>query len=183
MDLHAGTVRKRLGDRPYAVLGSSMGGCPAHSVAARLAATGTPPIGLVLIATCHVTPDLEHEPWLLSLPARLPLQMGEGFDTAVDDMAMAALGAYTRIARGWQPEPADVPTLLLRATDALPRPLAHAGLGTGIGEPRTSWPVPHTAVDALGDHWSMTEEHAHTTAQAIKVRLDARLAATRDTQA
>ncbi|MFI9240332.1 type I polyketide synthase [Streptomyces sp. NPDC053079] len=159
VDLHAGTVRKHLGDRPYAVLGSSMGGCPAHSVAARLAATGTPPIGLVLIDTYHVTPDLEDEPWLLALPARLPLRLGERFDTAVDDMTMAALGAYTRIARGWQPEPTDVPTLLLRATDPLPR---------------TSWPMPHLAVDVPGNHWSMTEEHAHTTAQAIRAWLDAR---------
>ncbi|AZQ74390.1 SDR family NAD(P)-dependent oxidoreductase [Streptomyces luteoverticillatus] len=171
VDLHAGTVRKHLGDRPYAVLGSSMGGCPAHSVAARLAATGTPPVGLVLVDTYHVTPDLEDEPWLLALPARLPLRMGERFDTAVDDMSLAALGAYTRIARGWQPEPADVPTLLIRAGEPLPRPPAHGRPGTVSDEPRTSWPMPHTAVDVPGDHWTMTEEHAHTTAQAIRAWL------------
>ncbi|MFE0043045.1 SDR family NAD(P)-dependent oxidoreductase [Streptomyces albireticuli] len=183
VDLHAGTVREHLGDRPYAVLGSSMGGCPAHSVAARLTATGTPPIGLVLIDTYHVTPDLEKEPWLLALPARLPLRMGERFDTAVDDMAMAALGAYTRIARGWHPEPADVPTLLLRATDPLPGPFAGVGPVTAIGAPRASWPVPHTALDVPGDHWSVIEEHAGTTARAIREWLDARLAAIRDTRA
>ncbi|MEU5130505.1 type I polyketide synthase [Streptomyces mobaraensis] len=171
VDLHAGTVRKHLGDRPYAVLGSSMGGCPAHSVAARLAATGTPPVGLVLLDSHHVTPDLEHEPWLLALPARLPLRMGERFDTAVDDMSMAALGAYTRIARGWRPEPMDVPTLLLRAGDPLPKPSIHGGLHPATREPRTSWPVPHTTVHVPGDHWSMTEEHADTTAQAIRAWL------------
>ncbi|WP_190132995.1 type I polyketide synthase [Streptomyces mashuensis] len=164
VDLHADTVRKYLGNRPYAVLGSSMGGCPAHSVAARLAATGTPPVGLVLIDTYHVTPGLEHEPWLLALPARLPLQMGERFDAAVDDTSMAALGAYTRIARGWQPEPTDVPTLLLRATEPLRPP--------SPGRPqRASWPMPHTVVDVPGNHWSITEEHAHTTAQAMRTWL------------
>ncbi|MCD9195298.1 type I polyketide synthase [Streptomyces albireticuli] len=183
VDLHAGTVREHLGDRPYAVLGSSMGGCPAHSVAARLAATGTPPVGLVLVDTYHVTPDLEQEPWLLALPARLPLQMGERFDTAVDDMAMAALGAYTRIARGWHPEPADVPTLLLRATDPLPGPFTGVGPLTAIGERRASWPVPHTTLDVPGDHWSVIEKHAGTTARAIREWLDARLAATRGTDA
>ncbi|MFF4219494.1 SDR family NAD(P)-dependent oxidoreductase [Streptomyces nondiastaticus] len=183
VDLHAGTVRKHLGDRPYAVLGSSMGGCPAHSVAARLAATGTPPVGLVLIDTYQVTPDLEHEPWLLALPARIPLQMGERFDTAVDDMAMAALGAYTRIARGWQPEPTDVPTLLLRATEPLPRPPAHGRPHTVTRGPRTSWPLPHTAVDVPGDHWSVTEEHADTTAQAIRAWLGTRLTTAPDTRA
>ncbi|RLU81773.1 DNA-binding protein [Streptomyces griseocarneus] len=179
VDLHADTVRTYLGDRPYAVLGSSMGGCPAHSVAARLAATGTPPLGLVLLDTYHVTPDLESEPWLLALPARIPWQMGERFDTAVDDTSMAALGAYTRIARGWQPEPTDVPTLLLRATEPLPQPPAHDGPELRFGERRTSWPVPHTAVDVPGNHWSMTEEHAPTTAEAIR----AWLAATGNVQA
>ncbi|MFD7408282.1 hypothetical protein ACFV7R_37800 [Streptomyces sp. NPDC059866] len=35
-----------------------------------------------------------------ALAARLPLELSEQFDAAVDDMAMAALGAYTRMARG-----------------------------------------------------------------------------------
>ncbi|KUJ68493.1 DNA-binding protein [Streptomyces albus subsp. albus] len=183
VELHADTVRGYLGDRPYAVLGSSMGGCPAHSVAARLAATGTPPLGLVLIDTYHVTPDLENEPWLLTLPARLPWQMGERFDTAVDDMSMAALGAYTRIARGWQPEPTDVPTLLVRATEPLPRPPAQGGPRTRSSERRSSWPVPHTSVDVPGDHWSMAEEHAQTTAEAISAWLGTRLTATGDARA
>ncbi|MEV5238427.1 type I polyketide synthase [Streptomyces cinnamoneus] len=174
VDLHADTVRNHLGDRPYAVLGSSMGGCPAHSVAARLAVTGTPPLGLVLIDTYHVTPDRENEPWLLALPARIPRQLGERFDTAVEDMSMAALGAYTRIARGWQPEPTDVPTLLVRATEPLPQPPAHRRPGTRVGERRTSWPVAHTTVDVPGNHWSMTEEHAHTTAEAIRAWLGTR---------
>ncbi|MFI1180781.1 SDR family NAD(P)-dependent oxidoreductase [Streptomyces sp. NPDC020799] len=178
VDLHAETVRKQLGGRPYAVIGSSMGGCPAHSVAARLAATGAPPLGLVLIDTYHVTPELESEPWLLALPARLSGQTGERFDTAVDDMSMAALGAYTRIARGWQPEPADVPTLLLRATEPLPQPPPHDSDRTRVGERRPPWPVAHTAVDVPGDHWSMTEEHAHTTAEAIRTWLGLRLTAT-----
>ncbi|MFI1797412.1 SDR family NAD(P)-dependent oxidoreductase [Streptomyces sp. NPDC020379] len=181
--LHAGTVREHLGDRPYAVLGSSMGGCLAHAVAARLAATGTPPLGLVLIDTYHVTPDLENEPWLLALPARVPLQWGERFDTAVDDMSMAALGAYTRLARGWYPEPTDIPTLLLRATEPPPRPPAHGRSGARAGEWRAAWPVPHTTVDVPGDHWSMTEQHAHTTAEAIRAWLGTRFTATGDARA
>ncbi|MCA6091440.1 type I polyketide synthase [Streptomyces sp. SCA3-4] len=183
VDLHADTVRNHLGDRPYAVLGSSMGGCPAHAVAARLAATGTPPLGLVLVDTYHVTPDRENDPWLLALPARIPWQLGERFDTAVDDMSMAALGAYTRIARGWQPEPADVPTLLVRATEPLPKPPAHGGPATRSGEQRASWPLPHTTVDVPGNHWSMAEEHAHTTAEAIRAWLGTRRTATGDAQA
>ncbi|MGK5641516.1 type I polyketide synthase [Streptomyces sp. URMC 126] len=169
VELHTATVRERVGGRPAVLLGSSMGGCPAHAVAARLAAAGAPPAGLVLVDTYDVTPDLEGEPWLLALPARLPLRLGERFDTAVDDLSVAALGAYTRLARGRRPEPTDVPTLLLRATD--PLPAIPGGSGAPPGAPRASWPVAHTAVDVPGDHWSVTEEHAGTTAEAIRAWL------------
>ncbi|MEV4927504.1 SDR family NAD(P)-dependent oxidoreductase [Streptomyces roseoverticillatus] len=160
VDLHAATVRRRVGDRPYAVVGYSMGGCPAHSVAARLAATGRPPAGLVIVDTYRVTPEREAEPWLSGMLARLALDMGEAFDTAVDDLSMAALGAYTRMTRGWRPEPADVPTLLVRAAERLPE------------FPAASWPSPHDTVTVPGDHWSMNEEHAPTTAEAIRSWLD-----------
>ncbi|MFE1312638.1 alpha/beta fold hydrolase [Streptomyces sp. NPDC058755] len=78
VDLHAAGLREQLGDRRPVLLGWSMGGCPAHAVAARLAETGTPPAGLVLVDTYHVTPEREAEPWLLALPARAALAMGEG---------------------------------------------------------------------------------------------------------
>ncbi|MCF3107073.1 SDR family NAD(P)-dependent oxidoreductase, partial [Streptomyces roseoverticillatus] len=156
VDLHAATVRRRVGDRPYAVVGYSMGGCPAHAVAARLAATGRPPAGLVIVDTYPVTAEHEAEPWLSGMLARLALDMGEPFDTAVDDLSLAALGAYTRMTRGWRPEPADVPTLLVRAAERLPE------------LPAASWPSPHSAVTVPGDHWSMNEEHAPTTAEAIR---------------
>ncbi|MCZ0984871.1 hypothetical protein O1M54_02545 [Streptomyces diastatochromogenes] len=101
-------------------------------------------------------------------PARAALAMGEGFDTAVDDMALAALGGYTRMLRGWHPEPLDIPTLLVRATDQLPEMRTHGGRETGSRDWRASWPQPSETVDVPGDHWSIAEEHAPTTAQVIR---------------
>ncbi|MBZ9639136.1 type I polyketide synthase [Streptomyces sp. PSKA30] len=169
--LHAATVRQHLGDRPFVVLGYSMGGCAAHSLAARLAATGTPPAGLVVVDTYHVTPDREAEPWLLALPARLPLELGEQFDAAVDDMAMAALGAYTRMARGWRPEPLDLPTLLVRATRPLPEMRTHGGRAARAADWPTAGTAPYDSVDVPGDHWTVKEEDAGTTAEAIRAWL------------
>ncbi|WP_455568927.1 type I polyketide synthase [Streptomyces griseochromogenes] len=168
VDLHVATLREHLGDRRPVLLGWSMGGYPAHAVAARLAATGTPPAGLVLLDTYHVTPERETEPWLLALPARAALAMGERFDTAVDDMALAALGAYSRMLRGRRPEPSHVPTLLVRATEQPPELRTHGGRGAGSQGWRASWPRPSDTADVPGDHWTMTEEHAPTTAQAIR---------------
>ncbi|WP_264349340.1 type I polyketide synthase [Streptomyces milbemycinicus] len=173
VDLHVATVREHLGDRPYVVLGYSMGGYPAHAVAARLAATGTPPAGLVVVDTYHVTPEREDARWLLAMPARYPLEMGERFDAAVDDVSMAALGAYTRMARGWRPEPTDVPTLLVRATDPLPELLTHGDGEARDGGGQTSWREPYDTVDVPGSHWSLLEEHAHTTAEAIRAWIGA----------
>jgi acyl transferase domain-containing protein/acyl-CoA synthetase (AMP-forming)/AMP-acid ligase II len=159
----ATTVRHQLGDRPYAVVGHSMGGSAAHALTAHLAALGTPPAGLVLIDSYHITPDREAEPWLLSMPARIPLAAGERFDTLVDDLALLSLGAYTRMFRGWQPELTRVPSLLVRAS---------APLADMPQEWRSSWPDVQHTVDAPGTHLSVLEEDAPTTAEAVRDWLD-----------
>ncbi|MFE7395947.1 type I polyketide synthase [Streptomyces sp. NPDC057557] len=178
VDLHTATLRERLGGRRPVLLGWSMGGCPAHAVAARLAATGTPPAGLVLLDTYHVTPEREAEPWLLAMPARAALAMGAEFDTAVDDMALAAFGAYTRMLRGWRPEPPDVPVLLVRAADRPPEADTHGGTPAGRAG-QASWPGPYDTMEVPGDHWTIVEEHAVTTARAVRAWADGLAGGTR----
>ncbi|MFJ5306613.1 type I polyketide synthase [Streptomyces sp. NPDC088350] len=161
---HASTVRHQLGDRRYVLVGHSMGGTAAHALATRLAALGAPPAGLVLIDSYHITPDREAEPWLVSLPARAPLAVGERFDTLVDDLALLSLGAYTRMFRGWQPEPTRVPTLLVRASEPLP---------DMPREWRSSWPHVQDTADTTGTHLSVLEEDAPTTAKVVRDWIDA----------
>ena len=160
---HATTVRNQLGERPYVVVGHSMGGSAAHALTTHLAALGAPPAGLVLIDSYHITPDREAEPWLLSLPARIPLAAGERFDTLVDDLTLLSLGAYTRMFRGWQPELTRVPSLLVRAS---------APLADMPSEWRSSWPGVRDTTDAPGTHLSVLEENAPTTAKAVRDWID-----------
>ena len=164
IESHATAVRHQLGDRRYVLVGHSMGGTAAHALATRLVALGAPPAGLVLIDSYHVTPEREAEPWLLSLPARIPLMVGESFDTMVDDLTLLSLGAYTRMFRGWQPEPTEVPTLLVRASE----PLADMPR-----EWRSSWPGVRDTADTAGTHLSVLEEDAATTAMVVRDWIDA----------
>ncbi|XUL93554.1 SDR family NAD(P)-dependent oxidoreductase [Streptomyces galilaeus] len=159
----AATVRHQLGDRPYVVVDHSMGGSAAHALATHLAGLGAPPAGLVLIDSYQITPDREVEPWLLSLPARIPLAAGESFDTLVDDLTLVSLGAYTRMFRGWQPELTQVPSLLVRASV----PLADMP-----PQWRSSWPGVRDTADAPGTHLSVLEEDAPTTAKAVRDWID-----------
>ncbi|GLF95075.1 type I polyketide synthase [Streptomyces yaizuensis] len=180
VDLHTATLRERLGGRRPVLLGWSMGGCPAHAVAARLAATGTPPAGLILLDTYHVTPEREAEPWLLAMPARAALAMGAEFETVVDDTALTSFGAYTRMLRGWQPDPLDrpdapdvpaVPVLLVRAADRPPEADTHGGAPAGRAG-QASWPGVRDTLEVPGDHWTIMEEHAGTTARAVRAWVD-----------
>jgi thioesterase domain-containing protein len=70
------------------------------------------------------------------------------------------MGAYCRIFAGWQPTAISTPTLLVRASEPLP--------GTEPGtEWRSSWDLEHAVLDAPGTHFSMMQEHARTTAEAV----------------
>jgi thioesterase domain-containing protein len=162
-DLHAGTVRDRFGDRPVVLIGYSTGGCTAQAVAECLPGTSSPPAGVVLIDTYLFTGD--DPDWLVSLPAAVVSRAGPRFDQIVDDTALAAMGAYLRIAAGWQPRPAGTPTLFLRAQAPVP------GMPPGE-EWRASWPLAVRTTDIPGNHLELLNEHAQSTAAAIESWLD-----------
>ncbi|MGA6161221.1 SDR family NAD(P)-dependent oxidoreductase [Amycolatopsis magusensis] len=152
VQLHADAVLALAGDRPFVLAGRSTGGIVAHAVATSLEEVGRPPLGVVLIDTYHVTPENQSEDWLLRLPAHGALTLGEAFDT-VPDSAIAAMGAYTRLFCDWNPAPTEVPTLLLRATEAAAE---------------QDWPLPHDCLRVPGDHFTVLDEHTATTVDAIR---------------
>ncbi|MGR3931772.1 hypothetical protein [Streptomyces sp. BRA346] len=55
----------------------------------------------------------------------------------------------------------------------MPEMRTHGGREAHGGAWRASWPEPYDTVDVPGDHWSMAETHARTTAGAIRVWLAA----------
>jgi acyl transferase domain-containing protein/acyl-CoA synthetase (AMP-forming)/AMP-acid ligase II/thioesterase domain-containing protein len=161
--LHAATILERFRDRPVVLIGYSAGGCTAQAVAECLAAAGSPPAGVVLIDTYLFSgndPD-----WLFSLPAAAVSRAGARFDQVVDDTALAAMGAYLRIAAGWRPKATGIPALFLRAQAPVP------GMPSGAGW-RASWSLADRTVDIPGNHLELLDEQAQTTAAAIGSWLD-----------
>ncbi|EST35266.1 hypothetical protein N566_17795, partial [Streptomycetaceae bacterium MP113-05] len=136
-----------LGDgEPFALVGYSSGGLLAHAVAARLSARfGARPVVLLDSRPLDGYTPADH-PWLLEgMAARME---------AVDDTRLTAMGGYLRLLDGGTPEPAGLSTLLVGAAE-------HRG-----GR-RVTWPLPHTEVTVPGDHFTLIEEHADTTAAAV----------------
>ncbi len=173
----AENVLRHVGDGPFVVVGRSAGGNVAHLVAHQLECMGRVPTGLVLLDTYHITPDNSGKDWLLSLAAppprdTSPQDTGQPLFTGDDDGVLAAIGAYNRIFLGWDPEPVATPTLLVRALRPTPAMAASADTDGW----RTSWPAAHDVVDVPGDHLTMMQEHAETTASAVRTWIEAQTA-------
>ncbi|MEU6933328.1 SDR family NAD(P)-dependent oxidoreductase [Streptomyces sp. NPDC046374] len=167
VEVQTAAVRRYAAGGRVALLGYSSGGWIAHAVAVRLAETGQSPHALVLLDTY-----LQHET-STTLAAALTdgLFTRHGDTTAVVGPSLTAMGAYLRVFEDWIPgTPTSLtspttPTLFLRAAN----PPAGAE-----AEPRPSWAAGATTQETPGDHFSMLEEHAATTARAVHDWLDGR---------
>ncbi|CAI7977523.1 trimeric autotransporter adhesin [Frankia sp. Hr75.2] len=164
VDLHAETVAAHFPDTPVALAGYSSGGWLAHAVAARLEARGIHPSAVVLLDT-----------WLPG--DRIPeADIAEELrGIAVNDQAFAlmtesqvtAQGAYLDLFEGWKPTSVRAPIVLVRAVQRMPGQRADpdpAGPVTGWAD---EWDLAFDTRDTAGDHQSMMNEHAGSTARTV----------------
>ncbi len=161
-------MRQVAGDKPFVLVGYSIGGAVARAIAERLAPSGPVASGLVLIDT----PGLgEHSTAggggpstriagkqvrdMLSVLDRL-LAM-DSQHALLDDDQLLTMGAYLRLLGTWAPGPIETPSLLVRASESFQDGIENEG-----------WKLADDAVDVAGDHFSLVDEHAHLTAQAVE---------------
>ncbi|MEU8703473.1 hypothetical protein AB0C61_38650, partial [Streptomyces sp. NPDC048680] len=78
-----------------------------------------------------------------------------GVFASVGSGRLMAMAGYLDRFSGWEPSGLLAPTLFVRAGEGLP--------GIEVAEP---WSLPHSEVIVRGDHFSVLEEHARTTALA-----------------
>jgi polyketide synthase 7 len=148
----ADAAARAAGDGPFALAGYSSGGLLAHAVAGRLERSGARPRAVVLVDSRPLdeTAAAGRPELLAGLAARLEQSGG------ADDTRLTAMGGYLGLLAGAAPEPVAAPTLLVAAAEPLPGGGRHG-----------AWPLPHTAVEVPGDHFTVIEEHAGSTAAAV----------------
>lgn len=112
------SVRRLIGEeRPFVVVGRSMGGCVAHAVAARLEAEGRSVAGLALIDAYPIDSAVREgmgEWWLTAMLGGM-LDRIEQYDMVWSDASLTAMGGYNSVFADWRPGPIAAPTLAVRA--------------------------------------------------------------------
>jgi thioesterase domain-containing protein/acyl carrier protein len=160
--LHADAVTRTVGDGPVVLLGSSSGGVLALAAARHLQEQGRPPAAVVLLDTYMPRPD---SPFL-----RFSQQMlGGMFDREsmfahMDTDRLTAMSWYVSLIGEWEPGPLDTPVLLVRSSEP-PVPAETTG-PMELHEWQASWERAHTVTDVPGNHFTMMEAHARSTAAA-----------------
>ncbi|MCP2170189.1 type I polyketide synthase [Goodfellowiella coeruleoviolacea] len=164
VELQAELVWNCAGGTPFVLLGHSSGGWLAHSVATYLENMGAPPVGIVLMDT--YVPQSQQIDRYKNTFVRSSEER-EDVVGGIDDRKLTAMGCYFRIFADWLPERTGVPTLFVRASDSLGSVGGDTDKDAG-GTWRPTWELDHSAVDVPGNHWSMMEEHAGSTAAAVQ---------------
>jgi polyketide synthase 12 len=158
-DVQAEAVVKAAQDGPFVLVGYSSAAWIANAVTASLQRAGVAPAALVLLDAhlpgaakiASLQPDL----------IRALLDRDRDFGL-IDDTWLTAMGGYSAIFTGFSPMALTVPTLLARAEEEL-----SAG-----HDWRADWWDVDVVTDVPGNHFTMMEGHAATTAKAVAAWLD-----------
>ncbi len=151
-----GVLAQDFVDAPFALVGYSSGGLLAQALAARLESLDTAPAAVILIDSyAPGSADLvELRSGLMDGMFQRDAQY-----LVMDDIRLTAMGAYLRLFKNRALAEIVTPTLLVRATQPLPGTPADS-------EWKASWPPAHAAIDVPGDHFTVLEECADSTARA-----------------
>ena len=158
IEVLANSIRRAVDGAPFVLVGYSIGGVIAHSVAARLAEAGAAPAGVVMIDT--PTPEGEEETnRVFSLVMTEILERGHG-TSSVDDTDWLAMGSYMRLLTERRAEPKTAPTLQIRAG----KPLGEGGAAAAL----PGWDISDDQIELAVNHFAVIEDAAAATAAAAE---------------
>ncbi|MCX5200073.1 alpha/beta fold hydrolase [Streptomyces sp. NBC_00237] len=145
-------------DRPYLLVGYSSGGQFAHAAAEIMEKAGRPAEGVVLLDTYLPGDDGKDDLWRQMFDGMLDRESSfGGFGTA----RLAAMSRYSDLIQDCLPGALTAPVLFVRPKESF-------ATGTGTDDWRADWPAAHEAVDVPGTHFTILEEFADTTAEAVE---------------
>ncbi len=140
----------------FALAGYSAGGTLAHALAERCCEAGLEPTAVVMIDTHMSSEEAARRATLAAVLGRMVEERNELI--ALDDVNLLAMACYLRLLDEWEPAPLEVRSLRLTAAESL---------GQAATGPLPDWQATADAVEAPGDHFSMIELDAATTADAV----------------
>ena len=157
-------IIRHAGGRAFAIAGYSAGGLLAHSIAAYLEHIGSPPEAVVLLDVAPPSAEI-----LADVIERVMDGIAEREETfaMMTDVRLTAMGAYLKLLEDNAVTAVKAPTLLLRGAES-------SVLGLAGSERRAHWDLPHDSIEVPGDHFTILEAHAASTARAVHEWLEAR---------
>ncbi|WP_374191275.1 type I polyketide synthase [Streptomyces argyrophylli] len=155
-------IRRACADeRPYVLVGYSSGGQFAHAAAEIMEKAGQPAAGVVLLDTYLPGDDGKDDLWRQMFDGMLDRESSlGGFGTA----RLAAMSRYSDLIQHCLPGALTAPVLFVRPTESF---------AAGTDDWRASWPAEHEPADVPGTHFTMLEDRAQATAEAVETWLTA----------
>jgi len=168
-EVQAEAVLRCADGKPFVLLGSSSGGILALAAARGLERAGAPLVAVVLLDTYMPGED---SPFIQFSGEMLGGMFDrESMFAYMDTDRLSAMSWYINIVGEWAPDDLTAPVLLVRPTEP-PLTADRAGLSRPE-EWQSSWDGATTVLDVTGNHFTMMESHAGTTADAVRTWLGA----------
>ncbi|MFD7656422.1 SDR family NAD(P)-dependent oxidoreductase [Actinosynnema sp. NPDC059797] len=158
VDYFAEAIRPIAEQGPYAVAGYSSGGLFAHAAAGLLERRGIGPAGVVLLDTYPTTGATTTRFFTHMLDALLARESEFG---EFSGSRLAAMGRYSKLLTECPVEELAAPVLFVRPQESIE---GEEGDGTW----RAVWSGAHELVEVPGDHFTMMESTAESTASAVR---------------
>ncbi|WP_455567355.1 SDR family NAD(P)-dependent oxidoreductase [Streptomyces angustmyceticus] len=168
--VQAAAARGAARGRPCVLVGRSASGLLVNSLAAALEASGDPVRAVVLLDV--YPPSLTRAQAWVERELTQAVAERENLPALYNDARLLAMGRYFEAFADWEPTPTGAPTLHVRAREPFAAHLADPE--REYGDWRSAWDLPHDAVDVPGDHFSILDTCAASTAAAVAEWLDAR---------